>query len=59
MKEEDKNKPPEQKTTSTQKDSNSNSGRENIEPLKKETLEDRAERENWTDVAESHLGIDE
>jgi hypothetical protein len=26
---------------------------------KKETLEERAKREHWTDVAESHLGIDE
>jgi hypothetical protein len=26
---------------------------------KKETIEERAKREQWTDVAESHLGIDE
>jgi hypothetical protein len=26
---------------------------------KKETIEERAKREHWTDVAESHLGIDE
>lgn len=24
-----------------------------------ETMEEKAKRENWTDVAESHLGIDE
>lgn len=35
-------------------------GREKIEPLdKEETMEEKAEREGWTDVAESHLGIDE
>jgi hypothetical protein len=26
---------------------------------KKESLAERAQREQWTDVAESHLGIDE
>lgn len=29
------------------------------EKAPKETMEERAKREHWTDVAESHLGIDE
>ena len=41
-------------------DKNTDHGREKIEPLeKKETMEEKARREGWTDVAESHLGIDE
>jgi hypothetical protein len=41
-------------------DNDSSKGREKIEPLqKKETMEEKAKREGWTDVAESHLGIDE
>ena len=41
-------------------DKDGSKGREQIEPLKKEeTMEEKAKREGWTDVAESHLGIDE
>ncbi|MGZ3846334.1 MAG: hypothetical protein ACXVLT_02475 [Flavisolibacter sp.] len=41
-------------------DQNDSHGRENIEPLeKRETMEERAKREGWTDTVESHLGIDE
>jgi hypothetical protein len=41
-------------------DNDSSKGREKIEPLKKEeTMEEKAKREGWTDVAQSHLGIDE
>ena len=57
---EDKNKRDEEKVESSKTSDQENSGREHIDPLdKKETLEERAKRENWTDVAESHLGIDE
>jgi hypothetical protein len=49
----------EQQVKTTESNSKSDQGRENIKPLKEETLEERAKRENWTDVAESHLGIDE
>lgn len=55
----DNNKPDEKKVDSAKKEEQSNAGRENVDPLKKETLEEKARRENWTDVAESHLGIDE
>jgi hypothetical protein len=57
MKEE--NKKDEKKLSADQSD-DQGQGRENIAPLdKKETMSERAEREGWTDVAESHLGIDE
>ena len=56
---EEKNNPKEQKTKAVETNKESDSGRENIEPLEKETLSEKAQRENWTDVAESHLGIDE
>ena len=57
---EDKNKRGEEKVESSKTNDQENPGREHIDPLdKKETLEERAKRENWTDVAESHLGIDE
>lgn len=50
----------EQKLTHDHADKDSSRGREKIEPLdKKETMEEKAKREGWTDVAESHLGIDE
>lgn len=56
----DKNKPKEEKLTSKETTDETRAGREHIDPIdKKETLEERAKRENWTDVAESHLGIDE
>lgn len=60
MKSED-NKKPEQKVKSTNKNTEENQGREHIDPLDKnnETMEERAKREGWTDVVESHLGIDE
>lgn len=58
MKNED-NKPNEKKVQPAKAEEQSNSGREKVDPLKKETLEEKAKRENWTDVAESHLGIDE
>jgi len=39
---------------------NDSKGREKIEPLKKEeTMEEKSKREGWTDIAQSHLGIDE
>lgn len=56
---EKENKRNEQKINSVKYDRENESGREHIKPLKKETMEERAKRENWTDVAESHLGIDE
>lgn len=57
MKEETK---PEKKISEERNDHDKQSGRENIEPLeKKETMEERAKREGWTDTVESHLGIDE
>jgi len=59
MKSED-NKRNEEKVKATNSSEQSNSGREQTEPLdKKETMEERARREGWTDIAESHLGIDE
>ena len=59
MKSED-NKRNEEKVKATNSSEQSNSGREQIEPLdKKETMEEKARREGWTDIAESHLGIDE
>jgi hypothetical protein len=60
MKNEDINKPKEEKLASTKKDNETNSGKEHIDPINKnETMEERARREHWTDIAESHLGIDE
>ncbi|HEY6955844.1 MAG TPA: hypothetical protein VI385_11415 [Flavisolibacter sp.] len=57
MKEETK---PEKKISEERNAHDKQSGRENIEPLeKKETMEERAKREGWTDTVESHLGIDE
>jgi hypothetical protein len=53
------NKPSEEKLKSKKEEEQANTGREHIDPLKKETIEEKARRENWTDVAESHLGIDE
>jgi hypothetical protein len=50
----------EQKLTQDHAEDEASKGREKIEPLeKKETMEEKAKREGWTDVAESHLGIDE
>lgn len=59
MKNED-NKRNEEKITSATSNDQTNRGRQHIDPLdKKETMEERAKREGWTDIAESHLGIDE
>jgi hypothetical protein len=59
MKNED-NKRNEEKIKPVNTGEQADSGREHIDPLdKKETMEERAKRENWTDIAESHLGIDE
>lgn len=55
MKNESK-KPTEEKIKSEKEP---NSGIENTDAQQNETMEEKAERENWTDVAESHLGIDE
>jgi hypothetical protein len=50
----------ERKLKHTHADNDTSKGREKIEPLKKEeTIEEKAKREGWTDVAQSHLGIDE
>lgn len=43
------NKPDEQKI----------SQRTQIDPLEKKEIKEEDKRQNWTDVAESHLGIDE
>jgi hypothetical protein len=54
------NKKPEEKLASTEKNDETQRGKEHIDPIdKKETMEERAKREGWTDIAESHLGIDE
>ncbi len=54
------NKNPNQEKISTAKtDQHANTEREKEESHKNETLAERARREHWTDVAESHLGIDE
>ena len=59
MKNEDSKKN-EEKLKSPNSKEKADSGREHIDPLdKKETMEERAQKENWTDIAESHLGIDE
>lgn len=58
MKNEDK-KSTEGKIKSEKEEQQPDSVAENNDAKKNETLEERAERENWTDVAESHLGIDE
>ena len=56
----DDNNKKEQKIMHDHAEDDSSKGREKIEPLKKkETMEEKAKREGWTDVAESHLGIDE
>jgi hypothetical protein len=56
--EDDKKK--EKKINDDRTDQNCPHGREKIEPLnKKETVEEKAKREGWTDIAETHLGIDE
>ena len=53
-------KKPEKKISEDRTDQDRPRGREKIDPLdKKETMEERAKREGWTDIAESHLGIDE
>jgi hypothetical protein len=57
--EKENSKPTEQQTKDTEPRKESNQGREHIAAVKKPTLEERAEKENWTDVVESHLGIDE
>lgn len=50
----------EKKMDDARTDQDNSQGREKIEPLdKKETMEEKAKREGWTDVAQSHLGIDE
>jgi hypothetical protein len=59
MKNDERNKPTEKKVSSERTREQSGSARENINPLKKETMEERARREHWTDIAQSHLGIDE
>ena len=59
MKNED-NKRNEEQVRSTASRNTSDQARQHIDPLdKKETMEERARREGWTDIAESHLGIDE
>lgn len=59
MKNED-NKRIEEKVKSAHSNNQTDQGRQHIDPLdKKETMEERARREGWTDIAESHLGIDE
>lgn len=56
----DNDKSNERKIESTKTNEQEKRNREHSDPLdKKETLAERARRENWTDVAESHLGIDE
>jgi hypothetical protein len=55
----DKDNKKEEKLDTAQSDQQEK-GREKIDPVKKkETLAEKAQREGWTDVAESHLGIDE
>jgi hypothetical protein len=50
----------EKELTRDEADEDASKGREKIEPLdREEAMEERAKREGWTDVAESHLGIDE
>jgi hypothetical protein len=56
---EEKNNPKEPNTKTVETTKQKDAGRENIDPLEKETVNEKAKRENWTDVAESHLGIDE
>lgn len=54
------NKKPEQKLASAENSDETKRGKEHIDPQdKKETMEERAKREGWTDTVESHLGIDE
>jgi hypothetical protein len=56
----DDNTKQEKKLTHDDGDTEASKGREKIEPMdKEETMEEKAKREGWTDVAESHLGIDE
>lgn len=59
MKKENEKRPEQKVQTENDQKRTSDSGRDEIDPLKKEDMADRAKRENWTDVAESHLGIDE
>jgi len=50
----------EKQLTDAHTDKDSSKAREKIKPLdKQETMEEKAKREGWTDIAESHLGIDE
>ena len=50
----------EEKLASTEKNDEASQGKEHIDPIeKKETMQERAKREGWTDTVESHLGIDE
>jgi hypothetical protein len=56
----DDNSKDEKKLKHDHTDKDDSQGREKIEPLEKhETMEEKAKREGWTDVAQSHLGIDE
>jgi hypothetical protein len=57
MKNEDKKRQEEQ--TPVSNDQSKDQNRDRNEAPKEETMEERARREHWTDVAESHLGIDE
>jgi hypothetical protein len=60
MKNEDNKKNEERVKSATATQEQANSGREQMDSQhKKETMEEKAQRENWTDIAESHLGIDE
>ena len=56
----DSNSKKEKQSTDAHTDNDSSKAREKIKPLdKQETMEEKAKREGWTDIAESHLGIDE
>ena len=53
------NKKPAEEKIKQEKEEQPNSDTENTDAQQNETMVEKAERENWTDVAESHLGIDE
>lgn len=55
----DNKKPNEEKINTTKTDQHAGADREEKKSHENETLAERARREHWTDIAESHLGIDE
>jgi hypothetical protein len=55
----EENKRTEESVPTKKADEQKVSQRTEIDPLEKKEIKEEDKRQNWTDVAESHLGIDE